>query len=549
MLDQQALLQTISPKAGGQTFLIPPPTKSPFESMIHRLSFVNRYNLYRRHCDGTKKPIVSVYSPDKPIQVYARAYWESDEWDASIYGRAYDFNRTFAEQWDDLNLAVPHMNLWSTQTENADYTHDVAFVRDSYLIFDAAQIEESLYVHTGMNLTSCIECYSCVFSELLYRCMYVEKGYKSQFCSFCEAISECFFCYECKNTKNCFGCVNLQSGQYCWFNEQLSKDEYERRLAEFWAQPDFIRQAEMRLKELVRQLPHRHVKMIKTEDCTGDYMFSCKSCHESFDCDGCETLYGCHDSVKANNALYCGNLIDGPSGAYECQNIVTGAQNIAFCFLCADGLSDAYYSTECYTCDHVFGCVGLKRKKYSILNKAYTQHEYDQLLPRVIGHMQETGEWGQFLPAWTSIFGFNESAAADYAGFTEQQAEECGFNWSDYDPPLPDFPKLIRKEQYPQLPRPTQVGDEIVDWAFECTETGKLFQVQAMELLFYRTFNLPFPSAQPKQRLRRLILSKNGRHLHKRQCEKCHTSLRSTFTELSPQRIYCPSCYQTEVQS
>lgn len=549
MLDPADLLRTISPKITGQSFLIPNPTQPAFESMIHRLAFVNRFNLYRRQCDGTQKPIVSVYSPDKPVTVYSRSHWESDNWDAASYGQPYDFNKTFAEQWDALNLAVPHIALWSTQTDNADYTHDVANVKDSYLIFDASEIEDSLYLYAMNQMTSCVDCAYGVQSELLYHCTYVENSYQSMVCAYSDHLSDCAFCYDCSNCKNCFGCVNLHSAQYCWFNEQLTQEEYEKRRAAFWQQPDFMEQAAQQLETLKRSLPHRADQIKQSENCTGDDLAYCQNCLDSFDCVSSQDLIGCHDIVASSQALNSGNLIAGISGAYECQNVTAGAQNIAFCFLCADGISNAYYSTECYSSDHIFGCVGLKHKKLSILNTSYTQHEYDALLPRIIGHMQETGEWGKFLPAWTSVFGYNESAAATFLPLTEKQAQNQGYNWSDYDPPLPDFPKKLSAAQVAKIPRAHKVKDDLTTWALTCTETGKLYQIQAMELLFYRKFNLPLPTQHPKQRLLNLFEQKNPRKLREHACVKCHTTVTTTYSEDAPYQLYCTTCYAQAVLS
>ena len=50
---------------------------------------------------------------------------------------------------------------------------------------------------------------------------------------------------------------------------------------------------------------------------------------------------------------------------------------------------EMYYSFACYHCSSCFGCIGLRNKEYCILNKQYTKAEYEQLLPRIITHMQQ----------------------------------------------------------------------------------------------------------------------------------------------------------------
>lgn len=538
-----SILEAASPKIHGKTLLIPPPTLSGMESMRHRMAFINPYTLYKRTCDGTGKPIVSIYSPDKPYKVFTRAHWEGDTWEAMQYGRPYDFSKNFVEQWDDLNLAVPHVALWNGDTDNADYAHDVFKITDSYMIFDAAFVKESLYVNAANNLTSCLDVTAISQGEMLYQCLMVNNGYKSFWCTSCHVISECDFCYNCRNTKNCFGCVNIVNGQYLWFNQQLTKEDYEQRRKAFWAQPNFVELAQAGLQDLMLTLPHRYANIMFSEESTGDNLNYTNRCVDCYECNESEHLLHCHDSVKATNSGYSGNLINGPSFVYECQNIAGGATSSAFCFMCADGLSNAYYSTECYGCEHIFGCVGLKRKKYCILNKQYTQAEYEALLPQIVAHMTQTGEWGKFLPVYVSAFGYHESAAADYFPLTEHQANDLGFNWSDFIQPIPKVEKLLTKAMHAQMPRAKGMSDELVSWAIECSETGRPFQIMPMELAFYRAHDLPIPTLHPRQRLRHRLMEKNSRQLFDRACTQCGVSLKTTFAPTRPERIVCEMCY------
>ncbi|MFZ2620027.1 MAG: hypothetical protein WAX89_04060 [Alphaproteobacteria bacterium] len=538
-----AILAAVSPKIAGQVYPIPAPTQSGLDSMRHRMAFVNPFNLYKRTCDGTGQPIVSIYSPDKPYKVFTRKHWESEGWDATQYGRPFDFTKTFAEQWDALNVAVPHAALWNGDTDNADYAHDVSNIVDSYMIFDGTKISESLYVNAANTLASCIDISWACQGEMLYECVLVDNGYKSFWCQCCDTVAECDFCFDCINIKNCFGCANVQNGQYLWFNQQLTKEEYEQRRKTFWAQPNFVTKAQAELKKLILSLPHRYADIKFSDASTGNYLSRTQQCSDCYDCAETEILTSCHDSFKASNSAYSGNLIMGPNFVYECQNIVDGATSSAFCYMCANGLANAYYSMECYSCDSIFGCVGLKRKKYCILNKQYTQAEYEALLPKIIAHMQATGEWGQFLPAYVSAFGYNESAAAEYFPLSEQQAGDMGFNWSEFTPPLPHVEKLVTVAMHPQLPRARGMSDELVNWAIECAETGKPFQIMPMELAFYRAHDLPIPTLHPRQRLRHRLSQKTRRQLFERSCTACGTHLKTTFAHTRPEKVVCEKCY------
>ena len=76
------------------------------------------------------------------------------------------------------------------------------------------------------------------------------------------------------------------------------------------------------------------------------------------------------------------------------------------------------YLNECDNTTQCFLSVGLDRKSYCILNRQYTKEEYESLIPRIIEKMISDGEWGEFLPASMSPFGYNETVAQEYFPLT-----------------------------------------------------------------------------------------------------------------------------------
>lgn len=62
----------------------------------------------------------------------------------------------------------------------------------------------------------------------------------------------------------------------------------------------------------------------------------------------------------------------------------------------------------------LFGCCGIRHGKNAVLNKNYSQQEYETLCGKIIDHMKSIGEWGEFFPLTLSPFGYNETVAQDY---------------------------------------------------------------------------------------------------------------------------------------
>src|SRR5437764_1072476 len=102
---------------------VPPPTFCPECRYIRRLLDRNEYNFYKRKCDATGKDIISIYRSDAPFQVYDQTYWKSDSFDALEYGRNFDFNKPFFEQYEELRRAVPHVALVNFNSPNSEYTN------------------------------------------------------------------------------------------------------------------------------------------------------------------------------------------------------------------------------------------------------------------------------------------------------------------------------------------------------------------------------------------------------------------------------------------
>ncbi|USN57480.1 MAG: hypothetical protein H6766_03435 [Candidatus Peribacteria bacterium] len=82
------------------------------------------------------------------------------------------------------------------------------------------------------------------------------------------------------------------------------------------------------------------------------------------------------------------------------------------------------YSFNCDSSSHLFGCIGLRNKSYCIFNKQYTKEEYNALVPKIIEHMKQTGEWGEFFHPSLSPFGYNETVANEYYPVTGVQEYE-----------------------------------------------------------------------------------------------------------------------------
>ena len=66
-------------------------------------------------------------------------------------------------------------------------------------------------------------------AELIYESLIVGEGaYNIAFCAYCYPSNRNLqYCYLCQNSSHLFGCIGLRNKQYCIFNKQYTKEEYE----------------------------------------------------------------------------------------------------------------------------------------------------------------------------------------------------------------------------------------------------------------------------------------------------------------------------------
>lgn len=74
-------------------------------------------------------------------------------------------------------------------------------------------------------------------------------------------------------------------------------------------------------------------------------------------------------------------------------------------------------------------------------------------------------------------------------------------------------------------------------------ECGKDFIVIESERTFYENKKLPLPDHCPACRHRQRMALRSERHLYKRECDKCQSSMFSVYPKDAPYIVYCHKCF------
>lgn len=530
-----AFYEKVSPVINGTKFQLPEPKTCVQCRHQRRLAFRNERKLYNRKCDLCHKEIISTHAPERPFHSYCPTCWWSDNWDSTSVARDIDFNRPFFMQFEELMHEAKLVSLFTKNNENSDYVNQETDDRNCYLNAGGHFNQDCYYNTYSIKGKNNVDNYWVINSELLYMSAHCENCYSSSYLQDCCDVRDSHYCKNCRDCEHCFGCYGLRHKQYYFFNQSLSKEEYELKVAECLHDYHTREEARQRAGQFFTSFPHQAAKLDQCEDCTGDALLKSKNVQNGFsaeECQDCKNIYIAVNLKDVEDVSSAG----WTELAYQCCSSMHG-YNTLFASQYID-LRDAMYCIQCFQCKNIFGCAGMHHKEYCILNKQYTKEEYEALLPKIIEHMGKTDEWGEYFPYSVSAYYYNDSVAQEYFPIDAEKAKKLGSSWRDnnlynrYSGPKVDIPLRIQ-----------DTPDDILRNILSCEGCEKNYRIIAQELNYYRTNKIPIPHHCMDCRHNYLLSIKPAQNLWSRQCMNCHKNLLSSYAPNRPETIYCEACY------
>ena len=494
---------------------------------VHR----NERSLYKRPCDLCKKPGISMYSPNKADTVYCNDCWYSDKWNPFDFGREYDPARPFFEQFAELWRAIPKLSLAHARSVNSEYLNMAADNKSCYMVFECSNNEDCTHCYWIQKTKNCVDCSYTHEVEFSYECDDCYESSKLFYSRSCHQCLSSYFLLDCKGCTSCVGCVNLRSKQYCIFNEQLTKEEYEKRLKELRLDTHAgVEGLRKRFDEFISAQPRKYAEVLQIENCTGNYIKNAKNCKQCFHSyDAQDNKYSIHVWRDAKDCWDCHTSGRGAQLIYNSSNTGINASN---CFCCQQtwGGSFLEYCFYCHDSMNCFGSACVRKQKYCILNKQYSKEEYEKIRAQIIESLKKEGRYGEFFPPDISAFGYNESAAQDDFPLSKEQAQAKGYNWDD-------------------APRGTYGQEDPSKNIFACAQCRKNYRLIPAELQFYEQFAIPLPQLCPDCRHIRRVEARGPNRLWRRSCMNsgCKNEFETSYSPDRPELLYCESCYNAEV--
>lgn len=521
---------------------VPPPEQCLRCRRQHRLAFWPFGNFYVRKCDLSGESIITTYPPETKFPIYKREHWYSDKWKAPEM--EIDLERPFFDQLYELQSKTPHFHmLGDAKSSNCDYCDDVWESKSCYLCRSFCLCEDMYYTYRNIRVKSSMDVTFCFDLDQCYECTYCFNSYNLHWSVDSRNCMDSYFLYDCRNCSNCFMSWNLRNKNYCILNKQYSPEEYKKELAKL-ALGSFAALQKFRAEfaeHLRMDVIHKPDFNTQTETSLGNFLDKCKNCIESILTGESENSYDIFRGHQDKDCVSISGLLTGEL----CSNIMqaTNLYNVQYAMYCVD-CSNSQYLDQCQSAEDCFGCVGLFKRQYCILNKQYSKEEYEQLKRKIIEKMRERGEYGKFFP-WAMVYnGYNASLAhMYYPNETAESVKQKGGKWEE--PPA----SPVQGVSSDQLPDHINEAEETwIGRAIECPRTGRSFKVVKQEFHFYKSHQLPLPRYYPDERNReryRYMLAVESRQAR---CFRCQEEITTYYPEdWGYQKIACGQCYKNLV--
>ena len=556
---------------------VPPPTFCPDCRYKRRIIWRNVHNLFRGIDAITGKDIFIGIPPQSGIPIYELSYWNSDEWDPLDYGKVYDFEKPFFQQFRDLFYSVPFSAKSMQRCIDSDYSNQCDDMKNTYLCFNATFMEDSAYCCNGSVLKNCFDLTSCYNSESCYDNVRVDKSYHTLGSVTCENCVDVWFSKNCVGCTNCFGCVNLRNSTYKIFNQQYSKEEYFEKLKSMnldtWT--GFF-DAREQAERFWKKFPIKYMLGFRNYNVTGEDIKDSKNVKNSYIVQKGEDLKYVQDVPfgGASNSYDYTSWGVSASQMYEC--LVCGEQvdKIRFSFDCYPSCQDLQYCINARRSRNCFGCVGVKDKQYCIFNTQYTKEEYMELVEKIKQQMNDLPyvdpkghvyRYGEFFPIEISPFAYNETLLNDQFPSTKEAVEKEGFVWREQN--RREYEATISAFDLPESINETD--KEITKELIQCLGCKKAYRVIFDEFQFLKNSNIPLPRycfdcrfARRQKYMVAPVLKQsqcmcNGQDSLNLQYENIqpheshgHARCPNTFEtayDIDTETIYCEECYKKEV--
>ncbi len=483
--------------------------------------------------------LITILPENARYPIYTSKEWWSDKWDATKYGQDYDSTKPFFDQLKELQGKVPRPHQQGTNSVNSEWSDDAWDSKNCYLSRSVANAENIMYGYRAIGAKNSIDVSHVYTLDKCYACTYCFNSYDLIFSFNCHDCLSSTFLFDCRNCSDCFMSFNLRGKKFNIRNKQYTKEEYEEEMKNVdLGSNENLENLKTEYKRMLKEnAVHKEHFNSKTSNSVGCFMANCNNCINVFSWEDSENCTNCLRGLKSKDCIdLTGNWIMELSGNNSC---CTNGYDVRYSIWC-DNIRYSEYLDQCLECEYCFGSVGLKKKKYYILNKQYTKEEYEKLRQKIISDMKLNGEYGKFPPYSMGLCDFTLSTGMIYASDTTRELiESQGGIWDSHTE------VIVEGKSASELPDHIKnTDDSVIKTALICPVTSWRFNIAEEELRFLRNKNIALPrvhfDVRTKERMKSLSVTSSNPGT----CCFCKKNINAYYPlEWGYKNIACEECY------
>lgn len=457
-------------------------TSSWEDYVIHMMSWVPM-NFYKNSGHISRYP----ETPRSPKVMGNHAFEEIR--DTLIdYGQDYDSSQGFFDQFATLFQTVPSpATIQQMAGEKSDYADVVVESRNTYLSNIVIGGSEEIYYSFSVVLAS-RNVFSSVRirrSENIYGSFGIDNSQNVFYSKYIKDSNNIYLSSNLVGCQDCILCEDLQNKSHHIQNIAYSPEEYTKKKQELLKNKALFETFYARI--------HALPKNVNTHKSEGKLLVGCENVTQAISVNDIKQSRNVMFGWEGENYYDSFDFWASPWDFYGLISWGTGSTHL-YCSNLIENCSNVFYSSNCNTSHHLFGCIGLKNKSYCILNKQYSKADWEAKVTEIMEDMDRAWVLWEFFPDSLNPFYYNHSLAGLMHPLSETQADTLWLLYQNETLSSDTQQNIVSAKDLPSYyDADGNISASITEVTIEDAD-GKYYTILSQELAFLNKYSLPIPS-------------------------------------------------------
>ena len=249
---------------------------------------------------------------------------------------------------------VPRLSIRMRQDmEDSYYCNNWNNSKSCYMCNTPINSENCYYSHTCINCNFDIDGLFNEWNEFCYNAVQSNKNFNCKFLFYSHNCKNSSFLDDCNNCEDCYWCVNLKNKKYFYLNQELTKEEYYKKIENI-----NVNDFKKTFKNFSKKQPKPYTRWVNFFNSSWDFIVDSENCHNCFWVINLKDVKYTWMAWLWSEDIYDCLHVWPVNKCYEC---VTADTSSNFWFsLETNGSFNLFYSQSSSNCNDCFWCIGLK---------------------------------------------------------------------------------------------------------------------------------------------------------------------------------------------